>query len=167
MGADRQVLPPQAKGDELGDGTADDDFYGIAYQAGKGYDFSTMAINAFIWQYGGGIWDESKAPEGQAEGVVNSRREAVEAFEHYLNLLQYMPPATRPARWTSSQIQELFMQGKVAAIIDWVGLGEPVLDPKTSTGARQVGVRAWRPGLRKADGTIDRAGPTSAASPSC
>jgi hypothetical protein len=43
----------RAKGDELGDGVADDDFYGIAYQAGKGYDFSTMSINAFIWQYVG------------------------------------------------------------------------------------------------------------------
>ena len=31
---------------------AEDDFYGIAYQAGKGYDFSSMQINGFIWQYG-------------------------------------------------------------------------------------------------------------------
>ena len=51
----------------------DDDFYGIAYQAGKAYDFNIMQVNAFIWQHGADIWDETKAPEGQAEGVVNSR----------------------------------------------------------------------------------------------
>jgi multiple sugar transport system substrate-binding protein len=144
----------RAKGDELGDGTADDDFYGIAYQAGKGYDFSTMAINAFIWQYGGSIWDESKAPEGQAEGVVNSP-EAVEAFEHYLNLLQYMPPAYQTGQMDIFQIQELFMQGKVAAIVDWVGLGEPVLDESTSTVSDKAAF-AVAPGLRQSDGSISR-----------
>ena len=51
---------------------AEDDFYGIAFQAGKGYDFSSMQINGFIWEMGGDIWDETKAPSGQAEGVVNS-----------------------------------------------------------------------------------------------
>ena len=76
----------RAKGEPLGDGTAEDDFYGIAYQAGKGYDFSTMQANAFVWQYGGSIWDETLAPDGQAEGVVNSDI-AVEAMEHYLSLL--------------------------------------------------------------------------------
>jgi ABC-type glycerol-3-phosphate transport system substrate-binding protein len=54
--------------------------------------------------------------------------QAVEAFEHYLRLLQYMPPAYKTGQMDIFQIQELFMQGKVAAIIDWVGLGEPVLD---------------------------------------
>ncbi len=144
----------RAKGDQLGDGTADDDFYGIAYQAGKGYDFSTMAINAFIWQYGGGIWDESKAPEGQAEGVVNSPT-AVEALEHYLKLLQYMPPAYQTGQMDIFQIQELFMQGKVAAIIDWVGLGEPVLDPSTSKVSDKAAFGV-APGLRQADGSISR-----------
>ena len=31
-----------------------------------------MQINGFIWQYGADVWDETKAPNGQAEGVVNS-----------------------------------------------------------------------------------------------
>src|SRR5256885_6911699 len=53
---------------------SDDDFYGIAYQAGKGYDFSSMQINGFIWQHGGDIWDETKEPQGHAEGQVNSPR---------------------------------------------------------------------------------------------
>jgi multiple sugar transport system substrate-binding protein len=141
-------------GEQLGDGTASDDFYGIAYQAGKGYDFSTMQINAFLWQYGGGIWDESEEPEGQAEGVVNSDTN-VEAFEHYLRLLQHMPPTYQTGQMDIFQIQELFMQGKVAAIIDWVGLGEPVLNPETST-VHDKAAFAVAPGLRKEDGTIER-----------
>ena len=61
------------KGDMLaGTAVLEDDFYGIAYQAGKGYDFSSMQINGFIWQMGGNIWDETQVPNGQAEGVVNS-----------------------------------------------------------------------------------------------
>ena len=91
------------KGEMLAGKPLDDDFYGIAYQAGKGYDFSTMQVNGFIWQHGGDIWDETKAPKGHAEGVVNSP-EAVKALDHY--------PApdsstcrrwSRPAPWTSSR----------------------------------------------------------------
>ena len=40
------------KGEMLAGKPADDDFYGIAFQAGKGYDFSSMQINGFIWQHG-------------------------------------------------------------------------------------------------------------------
>jgi multiple sugar transport system substrate-binding protein len=144
------------KGDPLGDGVADDDFFGIAYQAGKGYDFSTMAVNAFIWQYGGGIWDETQAPNAQAEGVVNSDIN-VKAFEHYLSLLQYMPPVAKTGQMDIFVIQDLYMQGKVASIIDWVGLGEPVLDPKTSK-VHDKSAFGPAPGLRKEDGSIDRTG---------
>ena len=61
------------KGDKLAGQVLDDDFYGIAYQAGKGYDFSTSSVHSFVWQHGGSIWDETKAPTGHAEGVVNSK----------------------------------------------------------------------------------------------
>jgi len=45
----------RSAGDKLAGETLNDDFYGIAYQAGKGYDFSSMQINGFIWQYGANI----------------------------------------------------------------------------------------------------------------
>ena len=64
----------RSAGDKLGSGTSSDEFYGIAYQAGKGYDYSSMQINAFIWQNGGSLWDESNQPVAQAEGVVNLAR---------------------------------------------------------------------------------------------
>jgi multiple sugar transport system substrate-binding protein len=144
------------KGDPLGGGTADDNFYGIAYQAGKGYDFSTMAINALIWQHGGSIWDETKAPDGQALGVVNSDTN-VKALEQYLDMLQYMPPVAKTGQMDIFVVQDLFMQGKVAAAIDWVGLGEPVLDPKTSK-VSDKSAFGPAPGLKKPDGSIDRTG---------
>jgi multiple sugar transport system substrate-binding protein len=144
------------KGDPLGDGVADDDFFGVSFQAGKSYDFSSMQVNAFIWQNGGEIWDETKQPEAQAEGVVNSETN-VKAFEQYLNFIQYMPPVAKTGQADIFVIQDLYMQGKTASTIDWVGLGEPVLDPKTSR-VSDKSAFGPAPGVRKADGKIDRTG---------
>jgi multiple sugar transport system substrate-binding protein len=119
------------KGEMLAGKPADDDFYGIAFQAGKGYDFSSMQINGMIWQMGGNIWDETQAPKGQAEGVVNSPT-AVKALEQYLSLIEYMPPVARTGTMDIFKSDELFREGKVAMNIDWIGLGEGSLDPKTS-----------------------------------
>ncbi len=145
----------RSAGEELAGEVLADDFYGIAYQAGKGYDFSTMAINGFVWQYGGDIWNES-VPDAQAEGVVNSDT-AVAAFEEYLSYLQHMPPVAQTGQMDIFVIQDLYMQGKVGAIIDWVGLGEPVLDPNAST-VHDKSAFGPAPGTRKDDGSIDRTG---------
>ena len=119
------------KGEMLAGKPAEDDFYGIAFQAGKGYDFSSMQVNGFIWEMGGDIWDETKAPSGQAEGVVNSPA-AVTALEKYLSMIEYMPPVARTGTMDIFKSDELFREGKVAMNIDWIGLGEASLDPKTS-----------------------------------
>ena len=119
------------KGDMLAGQPAADDFYGIAYQAGKGYDFSSMQINGFIWQMGGNTWDETQVPNGQAEGVVNSP-EAVAALDKYLQLIEFMPPVARTGTMDIFKSDELFREGKVAMNIDWIGLGEASLDPNTS-----------------------------------
>jgi multiple sugar transport system substrate-binding protein len=144
----------RAKGEKLAGETLDDDFYGIAYQAGKDYDFSIMEINAFIWQHGADIWDETKVPEGQAEGVVNSEA-AVGALEHYLSLLQFMPPVVRTGTMDIFKVDELFREGKVAWIIQWIGFAESAITPETSKVADKVAF-AMHPGVRRADGTIDR-----------
>ncbi|HEY1386289.1 MAG TPA: extracellular solute-binding protein, partial [Dongiaceae bacterium] len=119
------------KGEMLAGKPADDDFYGIAFQAGKGYDFSSMQINGMIWQMGGNIWDETQAPSGQAEGVVNSEI-AVKALQQYLSLIEYMPPVAKTGTMDIFKSDELFREGKVAMNVDWIGLGEASLDPKTS-----------------------------------
>lgn len=128
----------RSSGDALGAGTADDDFYGTAYMAAKPLDFSTLQINAFMWQYGGGIWDETQAPSGQALGVVNSDA-SVAGFQKYLDLLENSPPIAQTGQMGIFEIQDLFMQGKVAAIIDWVALAAPAVDPSVSKVHDKVG----------------------------
>ena len=142
------------KGEQLAGQTLDDDFFGIAYQAGKGYDFSSMQVNGFIWQHGGGIWDETKEPEGHAEGVVNSEA-SVAGLEHYLSLLQYMPPVVKTGTMDIFKVDELFREGKVAWIIQWIGFGESAITPETSKVADKVNF-AMMPGLKGDDGKISR-----------
>jgi len=142
------------KGDKLAGQALDDDFYGIEYQAGKDYDSAIMQANAFIWQHGGNIWDETKVPNGQAEGVVNSP-EAIKGVEHYLSLLKYMPPVVKTGTMGISQIDELFREGKVAYEIEWIGFAESTISPKTSKVADKVAF-AQSPGLRGSDGKLTR-----------
>ena len=144
----------RSAGDSLAGAALEDDFYGIAYQAGKGYDFSSMQANGFIWQHGGGIWDETKAPGGQATGVVNSDA-SVAGLDHYLSLLQYMPPVVKTGSMDIFKVDELFREGKVAWIIQWIGFGESAITPETSKVADVVNF-ARMPGLKTADGSIDR-----------
>jgi multiple sugar transport system substrate-binding protein len=141
-------------GDELMGEPLTEDFYGISYQAGKGYDFSSMQINGFIWQYGANVWDETQLPEGQAEGVVNSP-EAVEAFDHYLRLLQYMPPVVQTGGMDIFVTDELFREGRTALNVNWIGFAESAINPETSRVAESV-VFASPPGLRGEDGEIIR-----------
>jgi multiple sugar transport system substrate-binding protein len=144
----------RGKGEQLAGQTLDDDFYGIAYQAGKDYDFAIMQVNGFIWQHGANIWDETQAPKGQAEGVVNSP-EAVKALDHYLSLVQYMPPVVKTGTMDIFKTDELFREGKVAWIIQWIGFGESTISPQTSKVADKAAF-ALAPGLRGPDGKIIR-----------
>jgi len=142
------------KGDTLAGKPADDDFYGIEYQAGKDYDSAIMQVDGFAWQYGGNTWDETKAPKGRAQGVVNSP-EAIKGLDHYLSLLQYMPPVAKTATMGIAQIDELFRAGKVAYEIEWVGFAESTINPATSKVADKVAF-AQSPGLRGKDGKLVR-----------
>jgi multiple sugar transport system substrate-binding protein len=142
----------RSKGDKLAGETLNDDFYGIAYQAGKDYDFALMQVNGFIWQHGASIWDETKQPDGQAEGIVNSP-EAVKAFEQYLSLTQYMPPVVKTGTMDIFKTDEVFREGKVAYAINWIGLGESSLNPQTSKVTGKVAF-ARHPGTKGPDGQV-------------
>ena len=142
------------KGDNLAGKPLDDDFYGIAFQAGKDYDMAIMQVNGFIWQHGASIWDETKVPDGQAEGVVNSP-EAVKALDHYLSFLQYMPPVVKTGTMDIFKTDELFREGKVAYEIEWIGFAESSINPKTSKVADKAAF-AMVPGLRGSDGKLVR-----------
>ncbi|MCP4071118.1 MAG: carbohydrate ABC transporter substrate-binding protein [Hyphomicrobiales bacterium] len=142
------------KGEKLAGAAAADDFYGIAYQAGKGYDFSSMQINGFLWQHGAEIWDETNIPKAQAEGVVNSDT-AVKGFDHYLSLLKYMPPVVKTGSMDIFKTDELFREGKIALNIEWIGFAESAINPETSKVAGKIAF-ASMPGLKMADGSINR-----------
>jgi len=142
------------KGDMLAGKPAEDDFYGIAFQAGKSYDFSSMQVNGLVWQMGGNIWDETKAPAGKAEGVVNSP-ESVKALEKYLSLIDYMPPVAKTGTMDIFKSDELFREGKVAMNVNWIGLGEASLDPKSSKVADKL-VFGMMPGTKGPDGKMVR-----------
>ena len=90
------------KGEMLAGKPAEDDFYGIAFQAGKSYDFSSMQINGFIWQMGGDIWDETQAPNrqsGRRRELAGGREGTGEVSEPDRSTCRRSP---RRARWTSS-----------------------------------------------------------------
>ena len=76
------------KGEMLMGKPLDDDFFGVEFQVGKGYDFFTTSAYEFLWQHGGDIWDETKQPTAHAVGVMNSP-EAVKSFEHLLSFVKY------------------------------------------------------------------------------
>ncbi len=144
----------RSAGDTLAGSPVTDDFYGIAYQAGKAYDFSSMQINGFIWQHGGNIWDETGEPDAQAVGVVNSGNSA-KGFEHYLSLLRHMPPVVKTGTMDIFKVDELFREGKVAWIIQWIGFAESAITAATSKVADKAAF-ARMPGLKLDDGSISR-----------
>jgi multiple sugar transport system substrate-binding protein len=134
------------KGDKLAGKTLDDDFYGVAFQAGKAYDFSTTTVHQFLWQHGGDIWDETKAPNSHAVGVVNSPV-AVKSFEHMLSLLKYMPPVAKTGGMDVFKTDELFREGKLAYNVNWIGFAETGMSPATSKVSDKVAF-AQAPGLK-------------------
>lgn len=128
-------------GEKLGSGTAAENFYGTAYQAGKAYDFSSGQALAFVWQAGGSIWDESNQPNAQAEGVVNSAK-AVAGIQKYVDLLKYSPPVAKTGQMGIFAINDLYMQGKIAAIVNWNAVSASSLDPKSSKVSDKTAVAA-------------------------
>ena len=142
------------KGEMMAGKPLEDDMFGVTYQAGKAYDFSSMQINGFFWQYGGDIWREDQQPNAQAVGVVNSDIN-VEALTKYLDLLATMHPSHKTGGMGIFEMQALYLEGKIASMINWVGLGAPVVDPNLSKVYDITGY-ARQPGTMQADGTISR-----------
>jgi multiple sugar transport system substrate-binding protein len=118
----------------------------------KVYDFMSMMATPFMWQYGGGIWDETKQPNGKALGVVNSDANKA-GLKAFLGFVPYNPPGA--ANQGIDEINNAFAQGHVAWAANWAAVGSPILDPKTSVVADKFAV-AQMPGKRKSDGSLSR-----------
>jgi multiple sugar transport system substrate-binding protein len=141
------------KGELLMGKPLDDDFFGVEFQVGKGYDFFTTSVYEFLWQHGGDIWDETKQPNAHALGVVNSDA-AVKSFEHLLAFVKYMPPEGPTGNLDIFKTDELFRAGKVASNLEWIGFAESSIHADTSKVADKVAF-AQLPGL-KTDKGIER-----------
>ena len=148
---DRRVFM-RKKGDMLAGKPADDDFFGVEFQVGKGYDFFTTSAYEFLWQHGGDIWDETKQPDAHAEGVVNSPT-AVQSFEHLLSFAKYMPPEAKTGNLDIFKTDELFRAGKVAVNLEWIGFAEARIQLQTSKVADKVAF-AQLPGLKTDKGQV-------------
>jgi multiple sugar transport system substrate-binding protein len=140
------------KGELLAGKPADDDFYGIEFQAGKTYDMFTTSAYEFLWQHGGDIWDETKQPNAHAVGVVNSKV-AVASLQHLLSFAKYMPPVVKTGGLDAFKTDELFREGKVGINLEWIGFGESSINPATSKVADKVAF-AQIPGLKTDKGIV-------------
>ena len=141
------------KGEMLMGKPLDDDFFGVEFQVGKGYDFFTTSVYEFLWQAGGDIWDETKQPSAHALGVVNSDV-AVKSFEKLLSFIKFMPPEGPTGNLDIFKTDELFRAGKVASNLEWIGFAESSIHADTSKVADKVAF-AQLPGL-KTDKGIER-----------
>ncbi len=139
-------------GDKLAGETLKEDFYGLSMAYSKTYDFITMLAAPFMWQWGGGIWDETQQPGGKALGVVNSDANK-EAIKAYMEFIPYTPPGA--PNQGIDEVNNAFAQGHVAYAANWAALGAPILDPATSVVWDKFAV-AQLPGKRKADGSLSR-----------
>jgi multiple sugar transport system substrate-binding protein len=140
------------KGEMLMGKPLDDDFYGVEFQVGKGYDFFTTSTHQFVWQHGADIWDETKQPNAHAVGIVNSPT-AVKAFEHLLSFVKYMPPEGTTGNLDIFKTDELFRAGKVASNLEWIGFAESSINPATSKVVDKIAF-AQMPGLKTDKGIV-------------
>ena len=155
------------KGDMLAGKPADDDFYGIAYQAGKAYDFSIDAdqrLHLAVWRRTSGT--RPRRPKGQAEGVVNSPEAGRRRSTTICSLTPVHAAGGQDRHaWTSSRPTSCSAKARSRSNIEWIGFAESSINPETSKVADKVAF-AQAPGL-KGPTASSSAGPTSAASPSC
>ena len=129
------------KGELLMGKALDDDFFGVEFQVGKGYDFFTTSVYEFLWQHGGDIWDETKQPTAHALGVRANSDAAVKSFEHLLAFVKYMPPEGPTGNLDIFKTDELFRAGKVASNLEWIGFAESFDRCRHFEGRRQGRVR--------------------------
>ena len=132
----------------------DDDFFGVEFQVGKGYDFFTTSVYEFLWQAGGDIWDETKQPNGHAarRGELRRRRSSRSStcFRSSNTCRRKGPTGNLDIFKTD----ELFRAGKVASNLEWIGFAESSIHADTSKVADKIAF-AQLPGT-KTDKGIER-----------
>jgi multiple sugar transport system substrate-binding protein len=138
------------KGMRLAGKPLTNDFWGVAFQAAKPYDMFIAQAAGFIWQHGGEITGADSG--AHPLGLVNAPA-AVEGLQHYLSLLDLMPPEAKAARLDLSKIAELFQGGQLALAVSWIGPADALVNTKNADLVAKVGF-AQAPGLSGPHGLV-------------
>jgi multiple sugar transport system substrate-binding protein len=125
---------------------SEDDFYGLAIQYSKEYDFMTGSLYPFIWSAGGEIWNPKTR---DVYGILNTENNA-KALETMVSLQKYAPPGV--INYGIGNVVEAFTQGKVFSAFQWAAMGSAMI-PDTLKGKVLI---VPPPGYRMADGTVNR-----------
>jgi multiple sugar transport system substrate-binding protein len=94
-----------------------DNFWGMASQYSRVYDYCTCSLYPFMWSRGGEIWNSKT---GQVEGILNSEINA-KALEEYKGMLKYQPPGA--LNFGIGEVVDMFTQGKVFSAFQWAAVG--------------------------------------------
>ncbi len=136
-------------GETLAGEVLDSPFYGGAFQYSKGYDMLAMGFFPHVYGRGGDIWDRETK---RVQNVLNSDLN-VEAFEFYISLLDYQPPAA--VNYDLDDVNEALAAGLVAFGINWIVISEMLYDPEQSVVADDL-MTVLPPGHIDTDGEFNR-----------
>lgn len=99
----------------------DQDFYGLASQYSKEYDYFSCAYHTYVYATGGDIWDQAT---GNVVGVLNTDANAKQ-LEYYVGLQKYQPPGA--PTFGIGEMISLFTQGKVFSSFNWNAVGAAMI----------------------------------------
>ena len=139
------------KGEMLMGKPLDDDFFGVEFQVGKGYDFFTTSVYEFLWQARRRHLGRDQAAQRPCARRGELATSAVKSFEHLLSFIKYMPPEGPTGNLDIFKTDELFRAGKVASNLEWIGFAESSIHADTSKVADKVA-------FAQLPGTEDRQG---------
>jgi len=127
----------------------EENFYGLAAEYSKEYDYISDHVMSFIWTWGGDIIDWKTF---KVDGVINAP-EAVEALEYYGSLLRFQPPGA--VTYGIDQCVNAIAQSQVFSTLTWAAVGSPIFDPKLSKVYDKV-MTVMPPGKKDENGNLHR-----------
>ncbi len=111
----------------------DKGLFGWGQMGGRDYDFATTASNAFMWSFGGELWNPATY---EIKGYVNSPA-SVDGVQAYVDMFKYGPPGSQSWGW--DEVNSAFQQGHLAMAMQWYYFNSSNADPKVNPLAGKTG----------------------------
>jgi multiple sugar transport system substrate-binding protein len=127
----------------------DKGLYGWGMMGGREYDFATTASNAFMWSYGGELWNPKT---NEVKGYVNSPA-SVDGVQEFVDMFKYGPPGSHSWNW--DEVNSAFQEGHLAMAMQWYYFASSNSDPKVNPLAANTGFGVT-PGAVGRDGKFRR-----------